>query len=644
MRLEAEVKSLRENRSSSFSDTTSEPRSQSASLQSPQSSQTAISPSNEPQRDLLGMSAIRNAQSITESDTIDSYSGPTLSSYASDPSLATVAQDRQRQIRTCLYELLPNLETRQILAKKSPGMALASELFPYYSRHDCNTGFLSVQGSPSSLSADTSPVLLAKSLLISCLCLQHLSSSFDVSSLDLKSHQPCHIMSLWVGTVTNLVLSNDQLIACFEGLECLVLHSFLLGDGGHLRKAWMVSRRALNMAELMGVGSRSLSPSLRFIQALDKGTTKTAVTHLWHRINVSDRYLSLILGLPVGSSRTIFASSLESEDSVETLQVSLSSIAGEISKRNESFAESTDSMDVTKALETKLRDAATAVSMSWWSIPNFDRALQSSNPETISTAESTLRLQVQFFTLHILVYLPFILRRDSQFEHIQDRISCAQNSREVLYRFLSFRSPYLVELVGRHIDYPALIAARTLVLTHVGFRSSLGQWREDLTLIQSVLKLFEVMAARFGNEFSKECVASIQQLLPIMTRYEESSTADSDIRLKVPNFGVVSIMPAAEPVQDVFPPSQSSIQQDVAASHSSRDLRMDTEQNQATSAGMNFTNSHEWIHIEPDAPNYGSLDNWIGMDFAQDPLATNEGAFQGLDATYWSTLMLGLGE
>lgn len=644
VRLEAEVKLLRERKSNSPTDTTCETRSQNAPQQSPQSSQKGISPSNEPQRDLLGMSAIRNAQNITEFDTISSSVGLSLSTYDSDPSLATVAQDRQQQIRTCLYELLPNLETRQILAEKSPGMVLASELFPYYSRYDCNTGFLSVPGSHLSLSPDASPVLLAKSLLISCMCLQHLSPSFDVSSLDLKSRQPCQIMSLWVGTVTNLVLSNDQLIACFEGLECLVLHSFLLGDGGHLRKAWMVSRRALNMADLMGVGSRSLSSSIRFTQALEKDMTRTAVRHLWHRINASDRYLSLILGLPVGSSRTTVASSVDFEDHVEKLQVSLSSIAGEISKRNESLMESTDAMDPTKPLEAKLRDAATAVSVSWWSIPNFEQALQSGTPETICVAESNLRVQVQFFTLHILLYLPFILHRSGQAGQIQDRISCAQNSREVLYRFLSFRTPYSVELVGRQIDYPAVIAARTLVLSHIGFRSDLYQRRDDLTLIQSVLNLFEVMAARFENEFSKECVSSIQQLLPIMTRHEESSTADSDVRIKVPNFGVVSIMPASENPPDVLHSSQSSLQPDMSALRTPSDIMMDTEHNQTLDTTIDFARPHGWIQIEPDAPNYGSLDNWIGTDFSQGPWATNETVFQGLDASYWSTLMLGLGQ
>lgn len=644
LRLEAEVKSLRDNKSPSSTDTMRETGSQNGSLQSPQPSQTAISPSNEPQRDLLGMSAIRNAQSITESDTIPPSSGFSLSSYASDPNLATVAQDRQQQIRNCLYELLPNLATRQILAEKSPGMVLASETFPYYSRADCNTGFVSVPGSPLSLSPDTSPVLLAKGLLISCLCLQHLSPSFDVASLDLKNRQPCQIMSLWVGTVTNLVLSNDQLIACVEGLECLVLHSFLLGDGGHLRKAWMVSRRALNMAQLMGVGNRNLSPSIRFTQALDKDTTRTAVTHLWQRINASDRYLSLILGLPVGSSRTISASSIDSEDSVERFQVSLSSIASEISKRNESFTESIDAMDHTNLLESKLGDAATAVSISWWSIPNFEQALQSGNPAAISVAKSTLRLQVQFFALHIFLYLPFILRRSGQSERSENRVACAQNSREVLYRFLSFRSPYFVELVGRHIDYPAVIAARTLVLSHVGFRSNLDQRRDDLNLIQSALKLFETMAAQFGNEFSKECVSSIQQLLPIMTRDGESSTAESDIRLKVPRFGVVSIMPGSGHTQDVFASSQPLLQQDIAAPRTSSDLRVEMEQNQVMNTEIDFSGSHEWIHIEPEAPNYGSLDKWIGTNFTQDPLETNETAFQGLDATYWSTLMLGFDE
>ena len=60
-----------------------------------------------------------------------------------------------------------------------------------------------------------------------------------------------------VTTISNLVTSDDELIGTLEGLECVVLDGGFQTNVGNLRRAWLSFRRALNIAQLMGLHQSS---------------------------------------------------------------------------------------------------------------------------------------------------------------------------------------------------------------------------------------------------------------------------------------------------------------------------------------------------------------------------------------------------
>lgn len=102
-------------------------------------------------------------------------------------------------------------------------------------------------------------------------------------------------MSLVVKTASRLVTSNDELLDTLEGIECLMIESMYHNNAGHLRRAWLINRRAMAFAQLMGLHTGDC----RSTKILKKDTrSRIGPEYMWFRIVASDRYLSLMLGLP----------------------------------------------------------------------------------------------------------------------------------------------------------------------------------------------------------------------------------------------------------------------------------------------------------------------------------------------------------
>ncbi len=72
-----------------------------------------------------------------------------------------------------------------------------------------------------------------------------------------------------------------------------------------------------------------------------------------------------------------------------------------------------------------------------------------------------LMLQVQHYDLLILLHLPFMMSDPTESRYDYSKNTCTQSSREVLKRFITFRSLISTAYSCRHVDYSALIAAMT---------------------------------------------------------------------------------------------------------------------------------------------------------------------------------------
>ncbi|KAJ2982921.1 hypothetical protein NUW58_g6340 [Xylaria curta] len=136
------------------------------------------------------------------------------------------------------------------------------------------------------------PVAIARKLLILGAFLQVISSQ---RSREKSSKSPeYHVLSAPVfETVNKLVTHNDNLPESVEIIECLIIESQHHNYMGNIRRSWIVLRRAMAMAQMLGLDRQS--------KVLDANADKTCESpyeeNIWFLLVHFDQYLSLLLGI-----------------------------------------------------------------------------------------------------------------------------------------------------------------------------------------------------------------------------------------------------------------------------------------------------------------------------------------------------------
>ncbi|KAM0513556.1 hypothetical protein ACHAPE_007820 [Trichoderma viride] len=216
------------------------------------------------------------------------------------------------------------------------------------------------------------PVLIARRLLMLGVFLQ--SGSLLSSELQV-------IMSRVVETANRLVVSNDDLASSLEGIECIMMESMFRNNAGNLRGAWVSNRRAMTMAQVMSLhryrntvsASSSEGWNARPLpKAIDAETRhRIEPQFMWFRLVATDRYLSLILGLPQESQQDPHCVCLESHepkdyalvDHLERLEVVA---AGLILQRNST---NMHNLEATLRVDKLLQEATASTPAQWWLPP-----------------------------------------------------------------------------------------------------------------------------------------------------------------------------------------------------------------------------------------------------------------------------------
>ncbi|KAI5458974.1 hypothetical protein BGZ63DRAFT_361188 [Mariannaea sp. PMI_226] len=569
--------------------------------------------------DIFDSSIAGDAHHVTSMSTgrtpLDHVTLPTPQS----PAVKTASRlAKYASISKQLLDQFPAQETLYAISQRSPGAKYVLAVF--YSQKDQRDGKPQPISSLAQIpDVSSHPAMIAKHLL-----------------------DPAQTMEDWVGMVSRLVTSDDELIGSLEGLECLILQSFYQSDAGHLRKAWMTSRRALNLAQLMGIHRRST----KFIRSCDPSfdpKRQPSPSVLWFRINCSDRYLSLVLGLPIGSRDESFLEDSDSQDegASDRLGRVYAIMSGRIAERN--LMSGSEAYVMTQSLDLEIEKASKLMGALWWKLP--DMSSYCGWTEACSDDMSAVKLQVRHFSLLILLHLPYLLRDRDQRRYEYNRTTCMQASRAVLLRFLEFRNAFTTATAGRHVDYSALVAAMTLLLGYLGtpWPEYESQRSQDRELAEKTQHKMEEMASLNNDQLYLESAETIRQLMPIVqccTGGTSTQGSKATVHLSVPFLGTVNIHPSLTPpashAASVLPSTGST----------------PTTANPATNAGLL---SHTPQSLSPESPVNGhcpyiSMDGCLDPDFSmsdasfvvsQWPCFTadlEDWALQGVDTTYWSML------
>ena len=422
--------------------------------------------------------------------------------------------------------------------------------------------------------AGSHPVLVARKLLILGSYLQ----AVPPCSIQSLSHQGINhhdIMSRVVDTARGLVSCDDELVASVEGIECITIESMYHNNAGNLRRAWLTMRRAMLIAQTMGLHRGRDPPSITKTPEL----ARIRPDHVWLRLVQSDRYLSLMLGLPQGApERNFFATprSLESCTATERLQRIDCVVAGRILQRDEADI---NDLAATQEIDKLLHTASMSMPPQSWLIPDLTSSKIAG--DSMEHFRETVRLMDQFTHYHLLarLHLPYLLRPLADRKYEYSKFTAINASREVLARFVAFRASNPVGSYCRGIDFLAFIASTTLCLAHIDahhqgrvfagniddgifFRSLIHQRPLDRGMMERALDSVEHMASANADTIASKIADIFRHLLVVEAdaadggSYKASSITSSEdelecsgrlsdgggvLRIYIPCFGTIKI-------------------------------------------------------------------------------------------------------
>lgn len=539
---------------------------------------------------------------------------------------------------TTLRSVMPKPSILQAIVSASPGAPYIVALC--YSEAERHEGRVEPASSLAVVPPVSShPLILAKKALQMLICVQQVPPTLDWDSLGVGHTQAEMIYRL--DTTCLLVTSNDELVGYAEGVECLILHGYFQANAGSLRKAWMTFRRAINIAQIMGI-DRGHSAAFRSCDPKSDPARRPSAASLWHRLLFSDRYLSLLLGLPVCSHDN--QSDTEEDDShgtaIERMERAHTIFASKILDRNHiqqrnrrcATPKTTPrEYALTQEIDLDIEAAAKNTRYGWWEEPKLDPF---ASQEVLWEATARIICQMHHFTLLILLHVPYMLHEPSSSRYDHSKSQCLTASRELLSRFISFRNHNVSAYSCRRVDYAALIAAMTLCLSYLGRRrgETWDRIRSDRELVESTRRGMKHVAGLTEDSLSKEAVGIIEQLAPIIEKAAgKLQTRDrKEMRFNVPYLGSVNIKMATNnhPATSWQNHQQSPAAPDLGSAH--------PQGQPFGSLDPAFFFDDEFLSLAPydDQAPFGS-----GASVGAEPDLTANGgdwALQGVDAAYWS--------
>jgi hypothetical protein len=364
--------------------------------------------------------------------------------------------------------------------------------------------------------------------------MQQLPSEFDTRRLQLTSSLDA-LMEKYVATVASLVTSDDEIMSTIEGLECLILQGLFQINAGNLRRAWLYFRRALTIAQLMGLHKVFILPTKE-----GDSIATLAKKEMWLRIIQADRYLALLLGLPCGTSDDFLGPEEPIQKQNMDLDLAFTQrlclIAGRIIQRNQ--LETIYTSATTQEIDERLEVLKKEMPESWWDVP---QNIKSERSIKVSRQFNRLMTQIWYFQLEALLHLPFMLRATTERRYEYNKFSCLKASRDVLHRYLALRQSDASAFCCRVVDFGAFTASVTLLLGLLGppkltdEQEAQQQRIDDRALVQTIITTME-QVSHGGRD-----VVATQSVNVIRTLLDADDTPGGNLRLTIPYFGTISI-------------------------------------------------------------------------------------------------------
>lgn len=451
-------------------------------------------------------------------------------------------------------------------------VGLSSYLHCGFCRPDSSTVEKGIQRTTDLLGLppmDSHPVLFARKLLVLGTFLQGALPS-AVKIMEDQGFLPRQIMHRVVSTATKLVTTVDDLLCSVEAIECIMLEAMYHNYSGNLHRSWKATRRAITTAQAMALHRGITSPSVRFLEP--NARKEFDLDHLTFRLAEMDAYLSIMLGLQ--------RSSLDTRHITHEKALAACCPAERMRRihyivQERIIARSTSAdFNLAEVQETDrvIQKAAAEMSPRWWLTPNFTP----DDADGTKIMQDMIRVMGQLTHYHLLIrlHLPYVLSPDRRCDY--SKVVAVNTSRELLNRFLSFRTSNPAHYYCRGSDCLAFIASTILCVVHIksiedannkppgslsgdtGYKFLAHSRLSDRGLMEQVLEIIEAMYEPGTDAISTRISRILRDLLFIESSaaagktYNVSSSETTNeelecdgrlvdggkaMRVHIPNFG-----------------------------------------------------------------------------------------------------------
>lgn len=517
---------------------------------------------------------------------------------------------KQFPLSSLIHSFLPSTNIAALIIHRGKFFSLPIQMLrqPFKAILD-SSGANEVQSTLESPSQTAHPIYLARKLIQLAISLQQMDPAAVPSDLGLEDSAR-DVAARYLQAASRYVTSQDSLVISPEGLETLMFEGLYHINSGSWRLAWLVFRRALGIASLLGFQAPRQHPQIGSMTP----HSGSSAEFLWFRLVYIDRFLSLMLSLPITIADDSFANDrlLAAEGPLGRLERIHAVAMGRIILRNERMRCSTqDSQAVricyneTQDIDHGLKMAARALPAKWWTLPKLGPTAAGAE---LKEGTARLVMQTHQHDLLVLLHLPYIIP-DSYTRSITkgaraelsvpvytyNKLTALNASREVLARFTLLHDSNYLPFYSRSINFKALTASTTLLLAHIeshrlGRANVLEHQRpHDLEIVEKATNVMK-KAASLNNDVPGH---SSVQVLQRITEVEAKSADGTDyiawrevgvvgnvecsiyesgnaLTLSIPYFGTIRILCRGSKRGEIKEATSSSSDV-VSAGHSSPD-------------------------------------------------------------------------
>jgi hypothetical protein len=439
-----------------------------------------------------------------------------------------------------LHSILPDADTATLIMNRGKFFSLPVHI----RRHSLQKVISSIKsvetfGQVSALPMPSAPPLhFARKLIQLALCLQQMDTT-ATKRLEIQMKKSVHeVARRYVEIASRYVTSQDSLVQSQDGLGTFMLEACYHINIGNLHAAWLIFRRALSIAQLLGLPR----PGAKI------GDSEESA---WFHLVYADRFMSLMLGLPCAISENDFTTDipLAEHSAFERLERIHVIVLGRIIARNvrmqrhrsEGNNDSNEYYKITQDIDYSMKQATKVFPIAWWTSPTLKSGVAD---EEIMNRTANLLGQMHHYSYLAILHQPYVIYNsltqsimnsgntgDLKLDYSYSNTAALSASREALSRFLVLRKFHQV-LSYRSLDDKAYLTAIVIILSHInGHRLGRGnvldhQRPQDLTLLRDVILCIEDSSRLSKDILSRIHIRTLKKFMAVEAECAEGAGFD----------------------------------------------------------------------------------------------------------------------